>query len=66
MSRCNYCLHKNLVKRAAATGQVVTLVPRQLGSFSGTDALVHKTGETPDREKHFVAWYAHLPTECRC
>lgn len=64
---CNHCTLKMLLRYAKVHGKVATMIDSpQPTSPLGVDVLVHSEGETPDRDNHWTAWLACIPTECRC
>jgi hypothetical protein len=66
MSQCNFCNLRWMRRHAAKEGKVVTLVHETTTEMGGIDVLVHDEGETPDRSKHFRAWFAALSETCCC
>jgi hypothetical protein len=58
LTRCNYCTHQSILSRARQEDQSVTIRAKPLKGFpQGVDILL---------DGKWVAWFAELPTQCRC
>lgn len=77
MTQCNYCRLEDIRRRAKISGEQVTTVSDPLADFDkGVAVFVHPKNVTgtgarlalnPDGErKYFAAWFAGVPSSCRC
>jgi hypothetical protein len=58
--QCNYCLHRERLRQAKASGQKVTTKAKPLGTGTfagGVDVFV---------DGKWVCWYGALPEKCAC
>jgi hypothetical protein len=69
LTRCNYCQLLSINARAKIKRLVVTKQGDTApgGTFpNGVTILMSPRGVVPDRNVHFVAWFADLTTRCAC
>lgn len=67
LTQCNHCKLKQIKRQAKEHKKRVIMQPStQKILTGGTDVLVVPIGVTPDREKHFVAWFWSLSKYCVC
>ncbi len=69
LTRCNHCSLLIIQYNAQRKGYVVTkrgdTTPG--GTFpNGCTILMHPPDVEPNRDEHFVAWFADLTTHCVC
>ncbi len=68
MSMCNLCHLQSIEAGARLKGLSVTCKDRPLGGAfpAGVDILVHPPDIEPDKDEHFVVWFASIPSHCAC
>lgn len=69
LTRCSYCTLLGINARAKIKRLVVTRQGDTTpgGAFpNGVTILMSPKGVVPDRNTHFVAWFADLTTRCVC
>lgn len=64
LTQCNYCKLRDIKYIANKLGKEVKIEPNS--QHGGIDVLVKLPGEEWNREKHFVAWFMELGTNCGC